>query len=165
MNFLQKISGKISDAIPNEFSKLNSWNKYNPEPVSRSVIGLLSGADRFGETYSNSEDGGIGGLMDAGQYGMSAFGGNSGDPNLYSPKNQQGFASGDWALTAGRAGDLLGGDFGQIPNSFKKSPSMEALQAQPQSRLSDLPTNARISYGRGLSPSMPQEFRKMGITR
>jgi hypothetical protein len=109
MNFLQKFAGKISDMIPNEFSKMNSFSKFLPPPFNLAVQAPAA-LDRFGETYSNS-DGGFGSLADA-MYSGGSFMGTSGDPNKYSPKNR-GFGN-DWMMNAGRLGDLVPGPGGQM---------------------------------------------------
>ena len=105
---------KVGGAIPNEVSKLNSWNKYNPEPFSRAAIGSVAGLDRFATTYGKTGE-----FQPALSHSMSAFMGSSADPDLYSPKNQR-FASDPW-MTIGNVGNLLPGpggemDMGQIQN-------------------------------------------------
>ena len=99
MSWFRKFSGKVSDAIPNEFSKLNSFTKFLPPPFSQ--IAQTPGAiDRFGETYSNE-----GSLADSFMHGASAYMGTSADPNKFSHKNY-GAESDPW-LTVGRVGDLI----------------------------------------------------------
>lgn len=87
--------GKISDAIPNEFSKLNSVSKFLPAPFNL-LVQAPAALDRFGETYSSG-----GSFMDSMGYGASAFLGTSGDPNKYSPKMANPYASKDPFLMGG----------------------------------------------------------------
>lgn len=112
----RKAAGWVSDAIPNEMSKTNSFAKYLQYipyvgTALKAIWNTGSAADRFGETYSND-----GNLMDSAQYGMSAYQDTAGDPNKYSPKNDS-FSSGDGWLKAGKIGEALPGsktDYGSV---------------------------------------------------
>lgn len=95
-NWLQDISGKMSDAIPNEFSQLNGFSKFLPAPFNF-LVQTPAALDRFGETYSNG-----GSLIDSGAYGVSAFTGTGGDPNKY------GTGEKNWADTLGQVGNFAG---------------------------------------------------------
>ncbi len=104
----RRAAGAVSDAIPNEFSKLNSYSKYlSYIPyvgwALKAISNTASGVDRFGETYSNG-----GNLGDSLSYGASAYQDTSGDPNKYSPKNDS-FQNGDAWLKAGKIGEALPG--------------------------------------------------------
>lgn len=110
MNFLQKMAGKVSDMIPNEFSKLGGFSKFLPPPLNY-MVQAPAAMDRFGETYSNSK-GGFGNLADAMMYASGSFQGQGGDPNKYSPKNSG--LEDDGFMTAGRIGNSIPGPNGQI---------------------------------------------------
>lgn len=104
----RKAAGAVSDAIPNEFSKLNGFSKYLQYIpyvgwAAKAVFNGVSGVDRFGETYSNG-----GSLSDSLQWGMSAANDTSTDPYKYSPKNDSWDNADGW-LKAGKIGEALPG--------------------------------------------------------
>lgn len=157
----RKLAGEISDAIPNEFSKLNSYSKYLQYipyvgAALKVISNAVSGVDRFGETYSNG-----GSFMDSAQYGMSAFQDTAGDPNKYSPKNRS-FADADGWLKAGKIGEALPGsksDYGSagrtmglvkdITSSNKQvetSPYQSTLRKSPAGYTINQPS---ITFGNG----------------
>lgn len=101
-DWLQPAAEWVSDAIPNEFSKLsNNWT--GNIPYVGWVLRGLAGADNFSETYANGGD-----LIDSAQHGWTGFSGNAADPNLYSEKNQAGrFGNGDTWLSIGQGINLV----------------------------------------------------------
>ena len=105
---LQNFAGEISDAIPNEVTKLNSYSKYLEyiPYVGQALSAIMKGVsavDNFGETYSNSGDVGAGI-----SHAMKGIQGQSVDPNAFSEKNQ-GFGGDPW---------LIAGDIGNMIPSF-----------------------------------------------
>lgn len=112
-DWLQPATEWVSDAIPNEFSKLsNNWT--GNIPYIGWVLRGLAGGDNFAETYSNTGD-----LGASAEWGVSGFMGNAGDPYKYSPKNQAGLSGdwgSDWAGNLGKilnvAGSYKGGNYG-----------------------------------------------------
>lgn len=170
---LKKLAGKISDAIPNEFSKLNSYAPWlNMIPGVGQALALTSegiaGVDRFGETYSNG-----GSLGDSAAYGMSAFQGTSGDPSKYSSKNsgkeKDGFMTAGWIgdilpkpngmVSSGRGGgaDLAGAigsiDFGSMmdgismPSAYAAGSEMGLQRPQKINETSELIALANMIHG------------------
>lgn len=104
----RKAAGAVSDAIPNEVSKLNGYAKYLQYipyvgAFLKGISNGVSGVDRFGETYSNG-----GSLTDSLQWGMGAMNDTSADPNKYSPKNDSWDNADGW-LKAGKIGEALPG--------------------------------------------------------
>lgn len=100
-NWLRGLSGKISDAIPNEFSQLNGFSRFLPPPFNY-IIQAPAALDRFGETYSSG-----GGLADSGIYGAQAFAGQGGDQNKYGAGNSDGGF--DWMGALSQVGNITGG--------------------------------------------------------
>lgn len=90
------LMGKMSDAIPNEFSQLNAFSQFLPPPFNL-LVQTPAALDRFGETYSNDA-----GLLDSAVYGGQAFMGAGGDPNKY------GTGEKDWVDTLGSIGNIAG---------------------------------------------------------
>lgn len=119
---LRDFFGDVSDAIPNEFSKLNAFSQFLPPPFNL-LVQAPAAVDRFGETYSNGA-----GLIDSGVYGAQAFAGQGGDPNKYTDGGGE-----NWVDTVGGIGNLasmfggmggMGGSNGQA-SGFSGVPNLE----------------------------------------
>lgn len=136
--------GKVSDIIPNELSKTNSFSKYTQMipivgPWASGVQRGLSAVDRFAETYENT-----GKFSPSLKYGMSGISGTSGDPYAYSPKNQ-GFGR-DWWLNAGKIGDMLpswgggnvqmGSGYGDLLGLLNRQKQQQPMYYQQPQRMS-----------------------------
>lgn len=157
----REFAGKISDAIPNEFSQLNSFSQFLPPPFNL-LVQTPAAIDRFGETYSNDA-----GLLDSAMYGGQAFMGAGGDPNKY------GTGEKDWVDAVGSLGNLAGmfsGSFGGggqpsggIPNLEFADGSGRYLSGNSPSSgsfvdgkfLGDL--GGMFGQGGGMSPQIPSE--------
>lgn len=136
-NFLRKTAGAIGKAIPNEFSKLNSFLKYIPYlgQANQVISSIDTGATAYGDTGNfqtaiNAGKGGFYGSRDPGFYGS---------PNI----------NRDWANITGQWGNVLGGDINGIGNAMQYSgvgsdkgyspePSLPNIRQQSQMSESEL---------------------------
>jgi hypothetical protein len=116
-DWLQPAAEWVSDAIPNEFSKLNNPWTGNIPYVGWFLKGMAA-ADNFSETYANTGD-----VMASAQHGGKGIMGTASDPYAYSPKNQPGLSPDwekDWAGNIGKGMNIAGayksGNYGSALN-------------------------------------------------
>lgn len=112
-DWLQPAAEWVSDAIPNEFSKLNNQWTGNIPYVGWFLKGMAA-ADNFSETYANTGD-----ITASAKHGAKGMQGVASDPYAYSPKNQPGLSpdwSKDWAGNVGKilnvGGSARSGNYG-----------------------------------------------------
>lgn len=122
-NFLRKTAEAIGKAIPNEFSKLNSFSRFVPGigPYLQAVSAIDAGATAYGDTgkpFLGAQAGlqGYRGSIDPGQYGSGYMRTGQPTPNA------------DWWNRIGSIGNMLPG---------------------PSGKPGDLPANARITDADG----------------
>lgn len=134
---LRDFFGKISDAIPNEFSQLNSFSQLLPPPFNL-LVQTPAAIDRFGETYSNDA-----GLLDSMVYGGQAFMGAGGDPNKY------GTGEKDWVDTVGGIGNLMS-SFGGMGGQSGGMPNIEFADGSGRSIVGNAPSSGSFVDGKFL---------------